>query len=644
MRVASHLAVGLLCLFLLEAPASAATIPSASDVDKLSLEAANTYSEFMQASARGRLQLELLGQTIDEATSKKLGEAAAKAVDHLADIAARQDALRGAIEDYQGADWDARYGTTGLWRRLKAEIARSQMLGCQARYWQARVTRGAEATKLLSGAMLETEKLSGEFGSSELRLLQARLLSVGSSEGERQRTMGILDDLCTDEKGTIKVEASLLRYRLNGFHDDAELRRIWEELKSTRDAGEELWMQVGFLGWSHGKQTWLEVVVQKWPADKELLAECILAQTEKRVASDGVRWMGPYAAGLAADAAADNPDAHRPIIVAMAAAKEYQGANLLYAMGLAVQKDEPLKAAGYLVQASTQMEAGRSADVAHMAASLAYQEFQKDRSCCKEAGVIVANYVKLAGEPEPAMLYFQYLLAAECGDPNETRHLLEKIAVGKPSQYQKAARHTLSVFQAQESLEAGKVVEAAALLSPTIDPNEPADVSLAVDIIAKFLDEWERYQAQDNGAAAMADCRMLANRCAGVTNTGDKSRLAPLALELRLLSNTDIDNPTELSGEGDAAARCRARLLMAKGQWQPAGEQWGRICEQLIALSTADARTWQWWRAKYYQLYCWSKGKDATKEELARRVSVTLSSCGAVPPLWEKKLRAMQGS
>jgi hypothetical protein len=189
------------------------------------------------------------------------------------------------------------------------------------------------------------------------------------------------------------------------------------------------------------------------------------------------------------------------------------------------------------------------------------------------------------------------------------------------------------------------VVEAAGLLAAGLDAVDGGDEPLAADIVARFLDRWEEYEGQADGAAALRNCIGLAKYCQSWAQGAGKLRVTSLAAEATVLSGgvvNDTDETEKPAAAGDEnSARYAARLAMAKGQWERAGQDWGGICQRKIAESKGDERPWDWWRAKYYQLYCWSKGKDATKDELARRVSVTLSSCGPVPPLWEKKLRAM---
>lgn len=634
MRVA-HL-VPILCVLLTASAVRAAEAPAAADVDKLAGEATAAYSEFMQVTFPERIQLELLGRTISSGGAWKLAATSRAMAGRFAAISAREDALRGAIEDYQGSDWEARYGSTGLWRRLKAEICRAAMFECETKYWQAMAAKEPEATTLLESASARIATLQGEFRSGELKLLDARILCAVAKD--RSGGLAILDEICAGRDDTVVLAARLKRYRVKDPRDNEELGRIWTAVKADKDAGDELWMQVGFEGWRQGRRGWLEDVVKRWPQSRELLGQCVLAEVESRMATDGVAWMGPYAADMAADAASDGIEGHRTVIAKMAAVKEYRSAGVLYAMGLALEKTEPLKAAAYFSDASRMMNGPDAIRVAGRAARLAYDEFRKDRSCCSEAAPVIRRYLELMPQPGPEMMYCHYLMTAECGDANEATGLLEKIAAGPASQYQRAASHDLAVARANKALQAGRVTEAASLLAAGLDAASGHDEPMAADIAERFLDRWEEYEGKDAASAGLKDCAALTKYCLAWANGPERSRVRSLAAETAIISGGTAEPPT-----GDEySSRCIARLSMAGGDWQGAGSLWGRICQKTIAESEGDQRPWAWWQARYYQLYCWSKGKEATKEELARRVEVTLSSCGPVPPLWEKKLRAMQ--
>jgi hypothetical protein len=628
----------LLGLLMCWGSAHAADAPSQADVDKLSQEATAIYAEFMEVSAPERLQFELAGRGLEAGASARLAKLSSVVVARFSGLVTQGDALRVKVEDYQGQDWESRYGSTGLWRRLKAEIYRVMMFRYEARYWSAMAAAADDRLGLLREIAAEIAAFRADFHSDELSLLYARVLCAGPEDGPQwQSGMAIVDELCAgDETDTVHLAARLERYRLKATHDAEELAGIWRLVKASAKTDDELLIRTGFAGWTAGNQDWLEEVVRRCPQSRQLLDRCVLATAEERMAKDGVQWIGAYAANLAADSAAKEPEAHKAIIAAMANVREYRGPEVLYAAGLLLEKTEPLKAAAVFVEVSRKMDGETAVRTAARAATLAYDQFRKDKGCCSDALPIVEYYAKLTARPAPEMAYCHYLLTAQCGDANQARRLLESLAGGPSGRYQMIANHTLSVMRATEALKAGRLPQAAEFLAAGLDTADASDEPLAADIVEKFLDRWEDYEETD-GRAGLQNCTTLMTYCRDWAKGEERTRIRSLADETSILFDGDTTHTSATGG----TVRCMARYMMAVGNWQQAGEKWGLVCEWELQQSKGDVRTWQWWRAKYYQLLCWSKGKDATKEELARRVDVTLSSCGPVPELWKKKLTTL---
>jgi hypothetical protein len=197
----------------------------------------------------------------------------------------------------------------------------------------------------------------------------------------------------------------------------------------------------------------------------------------------------------------------------------------------------------------------------------------------------------------------------------------------------------------------GQVDKAVLELKPSYYEKKRDDEVVLYEVMEQFLDTAEKYEQSPDYRKAVKNCYLVAKNCS-VWDPSPRG-YPPMAAEAAILL-PPVDKDTLASIETIIAAaekdigpnhepliRAKARMLMLKQDWQEAGAHWGRLCERLIYQAKGDQRSWQWWRAKYYQILCWSKGKDATKEELARRIEVIRSSCGPVPELWEKKLKAM---
>ncbi len=88
--------------------------------------------------------------------------------------------------------------------------------------------------------------------------------------------------------------------------------------------------------------------------------------------------------------------------------------------------------------------------------------------------------------------------------------------------------------------------------------------------------------------------------------------------------------------------RCSARLLTARGDYHHAALIWDKVATANTAgKPVTNGKSWQWWRAKYYQLYCVSRLSGAQAEKIAHAVEVLTNSYGQVPTFWAGKLEAI---
>jgi hypothetical protein len=88
--------------------------------------------------------------------------------------------------------------------------------------------------------------------------------------------------------------------------------------------------------------------------------------------------------------------------------------------------------------------------------------------------------------------------------------------------------------------------------------------------------------------------------------------------------------------------RCKARLLMAKGEFEAAGGAWGRVRAATRAAGVSQKQGWRWWRAKFYEIQCWGKLGDTTGADVAHAVEVLESSFSDIPRFWAVKLEGLK--
>ena len=116
------------------------------------------------------------------------------------------------------------------------------------------------------------------------------------------------------------------------------------------------------------------------------------------------------------------------------------------------------------------------------------------------------------------------------------------------------------------------------------------------------------------------------------TSDNEQSRLP----EAERLLNT-------LAKETDAGdvdlIRCRARLSAEQLKFNKAARLWAELCRiRKSELPLTNQRSWKWWRAKYYELYCWSRLGQTKKDDVSHSIEILENSLRNIPPLWAKKL------
>ena len=116
---------------------SADTLPTNEDIDGLAEAVRLAVDAFMQESFELRMGYEFSGRFINQNNKDSLYKLAERAGEQLKTIKHTQQELKHKIEDYQGNDWDDRYGSTGLWRKLFADLYATSLSRCEVDFYLA---------------------------------------------------------------------------------------------------------------------------------------------------------------------------------------------------------------------------------------------------------------------------------------------------------------------------------------------------------------------------------------------------------------------------------------------------------------------------------------------------------------------------
>ncbi len=686
---------------------AADSLPSAEDVGALS---ASTESCVKEMQGEGPLLLRLIFEYNPDFSEPnatgKLASLLEQANDELVRVKTAQEKLKKQIEDYEGADWDARYGQTGLWERVEADLYATTVEECIVDCYLAEMREDRE--KILQEALGHIDGAVAVYDVAVVRAVRAKILAGLSELGEGTRQAAVKEAEETiardDAAETVKLEMEILKARLEG--DAAGLGQLAGRIADAKDDTGELMMAALSAARATQDNGLLDMLLRKFAEMRDFVGERTLAYVGRCVAEGTEPQVFAAEAGVAAIAARGQREKYYEALEYMAGREDWQSAAVLYAAGAAVAEVEAQKAFEMLVTASrlqsenTDERLGIDAKgMAEQAAQVAYQGWGQKRVDAKGAIEAFDNYARLAEEGMGDGLRGRYAELIEAGaeDVNDVqlygewqyrarlvrgaaseRELAEvieecrKLGYGQirgdaaaaycalllQSQNNGAGEKVLKVCSENEDVvTAGMKAHKAVALAQLRRVDEAvgciADVDdfeyapQAAEVLDKVAERLEELMERQDWTQLAADCNSIAEFCrrfivqesrppvlAEIVLVCDPNEKRGLARAEKLLAETP-------AGETIVHIRCRARVLAAKRKYIQAAGLWAQIADTLKP-ETENARTWQWWRAKCYELGCSAKAENANKPAIAHAVDVLENSFDDIPEFWSRRLTAMK--
>ena len=89
--------------------------------------------------------------------------------------------------------------------------------------------------------------------------------------------------------------------------------------------------------------------------------------------------------------------------------------------------------------------------------------------------------------------------------------------------------------------------------------------------------------------------------------------------------------------------RCKARLFTEQGKFAEAGGLWAKVAGmEKRRSSTQSTRNAQWWRAKYYELYCFKEMPTTKGRDVVHGIEILENGFGEIPPFWAERLKSLK--
>ena len=213
------------------------------------------------------------------------------------------------------------------------------------------------------------------------------------------------------------------------------------------------------------------------------------------------------------------------------------------------------------------------------------------------------------------------------------------------------------VLKAEALRQLGRIHEALETLHETSMSGCGLWETLAIDILTEILDSGDEtgWGTSSNPSEFIIKCDKLAERTLECITGQWRQHAELIKAETAILANgagTDGIRLSEglldkLDREGSQNninwMRATGRLLMAKGEFAKASKTWGRI-QQARKGKQSKPRQLQWWRAKYYEIKCWSQIAGVDRKEVLHAVEVLESSMGEVSDPWADKFGALKSA
>lgn len=662
----------MLLLLLYVSAASAGTLPAAGDINSLAEKARLNTDTFIQQSFELRMKYEFSGKFLNPNDKDSLHKLAKEAGDKLQTIAERQKSIKQQIEDYQGRDWDERFGSTGLWRKLAGDIYVTTLSKCEIDFYLAIATEQPQRKEILQRILSETDSLNEAYKQPRPKFIKAKALALLAQTDSAYKAPAIKElevfAVCSDILRP--TQAAIEKIKLLGLTEPNELNTLVRTLAQNHREGHlELILQMMFLQRQHDP-VWFEKTVQSFPQTEDFIGSLVLSDLSHRIEQarpTDELWQQTsiFEAELAVQAAwANKAQNYKRLLNYLSSTEKFQTPLILHVTAVAFADSSPIRAVNLLIKAGKLQQLKKSDrlnieadEIAAQAAQLAYNLFAKDLVSCPVALEAFDNYCAMAGEDtDEEMEYLHSIVLNNCGRPEKARELLQRIADRVAGSYSDKAKLKLAVYsihQGQYKSPEQRNRLLRQLSSLITDSNDCEYTGEIMQLLAEVTDEIDRIQADEpDWLELMEDCKRLAKICYGCLDKPDKQLAGLFLAEISVFAankeKSKLSEAEELlssisqQGRNVDFVRCRARLLAEQNKFASAAALWSEICEiRKNDVPSTNQRSWKWWRAKFYELYCWSKSPQTQKEDVLHTIEV-LENSFDIPALWSENLSSLK--
>ncbi len=457
--------------FLIPLTAAAAPLPAAEDINNLAKTAKLTVDTFMQDSFPLRMEYEYSGKLLTPEAREKLKKIAQKTGSELKTVIDRQQKLKTAIEDYTGDDWEQRYGSNGLWRKLSSEFYAAILNECRIDFYRAITADSPEQNELLNYVLSEVNSLNtneAKFLSADAQILKGQIYAVFSHSDPVYRQLAI-DQFDSPAIRSYIVPGSALRIMLEkaklGIQPDpCQLEKLVLDFKQTGPADDfEFVLPLAFLQ-RRCDPCAFEKLVQTKPQTKDFIGSLVLSDLSCRaeqgqLTQEALQQESLFDAELAVETAWKNETwDYKKLFGCLLNEKNFRTPLILYVAAAKSAPSSPAKAVNLLIEASNCQRSEKNITldigaekIAAQAARLAYNLSASDSNNCPLALSAFENYFTMPDSNDEQIEYLYSSALNDCGQMEKSDKLLQKITDRPAGNYRNKAKLDLIVHAIRPS-------------------------------------------------------------------------------------------------------------------------------------------------------------------------------------------------
>ena len=638
---------------------AAANPPTADDVNTLSALARLATDNFYQQTFEIRMRYEFAQGFFSDQDRLSLYSSAAKSARHLADIIVQLEEVLRRVEQYQGADWDQRFGSTGLYEKASNYLSGTKLSRFGIDYYRvlSAENKKTEGEKLL----LQINAFTQGQNPSYLQLVKGKILALlaqtdsSYTPAAEKLLTELRQSLDTDQRPALLAAIEQIQLKSGQKYDDAD-RLARDVLDSTLKDDLEIILPLAFVQRTLGRTDSYNNLLQSNSPARSLAADITLVWLEA-----GNKPANPLDAALAAEAALRNdPQKHKQLLLELAGENTSASPVIDYAAAVTVADCNEPQAVYLLIRASKLLDEQSaqvlqlSADqIAAHAAKLAYRAFVKQPNQCELAADAFETYFDLAGQSaDPNLQYTYTQVLTLCGHYQQAVDILRKIPPAAEHLYPKAQLDLIIAEIASGPLPSiFDRAQYAPMFSRYLrDSADCIYLEQITMLLQSYLKEIELLEADrtvylntvmhsKKTAKFLYDCIQDKTRASILA---EFTALDPNTPEQELAAADELLSPAgEKDSDGNMLRAC-ARLVERRCDFAEAARLWEQVA-QLNEAADQNLPSWQWWRAKYYQLQSAAKA-GGSGAEIAHAIDVLQNTYKDVPTPWAARLESLARS